>query len=179
MSSWKETLDREYRDTGAPERIGKWVLLGIAGYLVYKLLEPLSKATLSIGTGVQQVSKIFASTPSGLLATFRAEYPKVLARGIQPTISTTQMAIEGDNMEQAFRTGPFGWRENSKAILEIFGKLRNDADFMNLFFAFGTRDWGVGTNEGNLLEWLNEWEFDLKPEINALLERNAGSELRV
>lgn len=185
MSSWKESLSREYRDTGAPERIGKWVLLGIGGYLVFKMLGSTAKASENIGEGIKQVSegvkqitKIFLPAPEKMLPAFEVAYPQVLARGVQPTLSPAQLAIEAENLEDAFKT-MFTLTEDADAILASFAKVKNDADFINLFLAFGTRSFVFGLNEGNLLEWINRWESDLKPDINRLLERNAGSELRL
>lgn len=178
MSSWKESLSREYRDTGAPMRVGQWVLLGVGGYLVFKMLDSTAKAAENISEGVKQVSKIFLPAPENLLPVLEADYPKVLARGVRPTLSPAQLAIEADNLEDAFKS-TFTLTEDEDAILASFAKIKNDADFINLFLAFGTRSFVLGLNEGNLLEWINRWESELKPKINDLLRRNDGSELRL
>lgn len=178
MSSWKETLDREYRDTGAPMRVGQWVLLGIGGYLVYKLLGSVTKAVENVGEGLVKVSELLQfGTPDKLLKDLEMEYPRVIASGVQPTINPVQMSIMANNMERAFKEN-LTLTEDSAAILEIFGKIRNDADFIRLFLAFGVRSFML-VSRGTLMDWINRWEDDLKPDINRLLERNPGSQFRV
>lgn len=195
MNSWKEsakqTATRIYQTEGAPRQAWNWILLAAGAYLLFRLLAKSDKVTAQIAAamnrvseGVANVTKIFMPAPERLLQDLRSALEKLMnppdpSMRVVGTISTIQMAILAENLEAAFKSGLFALVEDEVAILEVFKQLRNDVDFINLYLAFGERGFLVEMNSGNLQAYINKWTPELKPEINELLDLQAGNLLRV
>lgn len=97
----------------------------------------------------------------------KSEVAVLTASGVQASFTETQYQSMATQLYTAMDSSwynPFSYGTDEETIEDVFGRLKNDMDFMRLQSAFGIKD-GYG-----LIEWLDgDLSADEKQRINTMM----------